>query len=51
MLGKFEHDAFFSVDYFNVVALFNQLFLDFPWFYLPSFSLILYVICKFTYRL
>ena len=41
MLGKCEHDAFFSVNHLNVVSWFNQLFFDFPLFYPPSFSLIL----------
>ena len=44
MLGKCEHDAFFSDNYFNVVAWFNRLFLDFPLFYPPSFSLILFLL-------
>ena len=43
MLGKCKHDAFFSVNYFNVVAWFNQLFLDFPLLY-PPFSLILFLL-------
>ena len=41
MLGKCEHDVLLSVNYFNVVAWFKQLFLDFPLFYPASFWLIL----------
>ena len=44
MLGKCEHDAFFSVNYFTVVAWFNQLFLEFLLFYSPSFLLILFLL-------
>ena len=44
MLGRCEYDAFFSVNYFNVAAWFSQLFLDFPLFYPPSFSLILFLL-------